>query len=850
MVRRRPFRHALAAILCGLLVPSLAFGQLAFAPFILTTGVDDPGSFVTLAESTTFGPSGSIFDYSTRIAAPKYIGPPPDHDDAIYTTTEDLTAESCASTTGSGLTLESTIQDTIENALTAGANNTVFLLPPSCKVQWYVNASSGTGAEYTVPSTVDDVQLYCADPTTCGIDIVYRTGVNNADNGLGPDYEGEVSKKAFAIGTSRPSGTGVSCSFDGSAFVYGEKLITTNGGCSIASSGASAWGPGDIIRLTTNDITGQGTGMSGASYTTRVSCIRDSSGNRFPPVEDPVVPAYEAACAGMPASGSNLVLLIDPPPFDYRGDAYYWGRPTASGGGLGEDFTDEGGATDQYEATSGHTITQIERVGSSRCGIVGAGVCGNGTETNNVVENFWFNGLGWDNEMMVGSGITDWPNAFGGGHYRDIFDGSGRSSLISFGKQTPAWESSSVSLHSTKFLGIGGNSKASGRILQINKTDPITIHVAASGNADLWDCCTDDGNPAEGRMVVFSKDVAEPIFAGQKFLFTREPDGFVAGSPGYWVITLTGVNDSTFEVDNTAGGWLTWHDDFAGGTLYLNQNSSNIQIVNNSFRAPLQHAIYQGSAGAVYAYNYVRSPLDEGVRGRGPFFHGNTGQSGNIFEGNDQDQGMITHDSANTSSDNWGEGTNNHFFKNRKVSRGSTNWPTGTATGNDYGHASVVGPQRNYNQYGFSNEFWSIFLNSSEGSVLNLPANQPIDDCDNNNTGDGSSACVDPGQLWNLAVHRNKCASCDFDTALDPLNTTTDTDTDSDENGEADSGLETAWSSEVGSEPTSIFFTEQPEFWTGDANLCDFGHIGAYYDDFTGTLCKIPAQYLYEATTP
>ena len=48
---------------------------------ILTPGLQDTGTppvdtFVTLAESTTFGPGGTIFDYSTRVVAPKEIVPP------------------------------------------------------------------------------------------------------------------------------------------------------------------------------------------------------------------------------------------------------------------------------------------------------------------------------------------------------------------------------------------------------------------------------------------------------------------------------------------------------------------------------------------------------------------------------------------------------------------------------------------------------------------------------------------------------------------------------------------------------------------------------------------------------
>jgi hypothetical protein len=828
-----------------------------------TTGTPPADTFVTLAESTTFGPGGSIFDYSTRIVAPKYIGPPPAHTDPIYlpANTLDLSASTCSATTGSGATLHSVLQNTIEShlSLAGGRKNSVILLPTGCAVNWYVTAA-GSGAEFTIPNTTDNLQFYCPPGNTvCGINQVIRTdsvavGNMHPDGYLSGSSAGEHRTRSFHVGDSRRTGI-TTCDITPTDEYCARVYQLT---CSLAISGASAWGPGDIVRIQSDPIPGQGT--DGYNYLTRVTCVEDSSG-----VRSPASDTSGELCGLLGAPGTNRVQVENPPPFNLHPDANWWGENdgttftncTNSSSCTATNFTDTYRPTAWIPGSPGSQgnpeMVQIERMGSSRCDIVATGVCGNGTASTGtaevIAENVWFVNLNWTMDLKIGGAVMRFLNAYGGGIYGGKFTGTAAPSAVEFGGTGAEAGSITVAGMTWENFWVE-NAKASGKILQVNKTNPVTIHVAGLSAHTIW------ASTGDTRLHI-TDGIGEPLFKDKQFVSTSGT--FTAGTPGYWVVRLDNVDGtvSGFDIDTTVGtGWASRFDQFGGGTMYANGFASNVQIYNNVFINPEQHMIMQGCTGCVYAANYLRNPPDESGQSRGPFHHGNAGSPGNIYEMNDQDSSIVTMDTSNRAPDDAGEGSNLVFYKNRRPSRGATTAPIGGSVFPDYGHSAVLGGQRGANQKGAANENWSIFLNAGHGAVINGTGTRGLTGCDNTDTSPYN--CLAPHQTVNNAVFRNKCGSCDLDGLIDGVdsnadgipdtrNTTTRTDILLTEDGENHLGLEVNWAAEVGEEPTSIFWREKPEWWCNEA--MDFGEMGAYYDNFSGTLGKLPAQIRYEGTT-
>lgn len=834
MVRRRTFRHALAAILGGLLVSGVAFGQLAFAPFILTTGVDEAGSFVTLADSTTFGPSGTIFDYSTRVAAPNPITPPVPGDFANSNTS--LMTGGCSS----DRTTQNALIELIDRDGSGDVSeDTVIWLPEDCKIQWFLTGTSNS-AEYTIANAWDDLMFHCADPTVCGIEMRFDS---LAQSGT------EIAKWAFGVGTGMISSPTQSCDWDDTyktEVAFGSKLVKVKASdCALSITGTDGdeWGPGDIVRITTARITGYGNVIP--TWLTRVTCVSDASNNRSP-ASDP-----GGLCDEI--TGANQIQLEDPLPMDYRTDAYYWG-----GAGVGTTFTPHPNDTgpDTYSATSGHEIHQLERAGTSRCGLVSPGICGNGTSTDFIPENVWFSGIGWDvTPQYVGGTYVRFPNAFGSGIYGGRVDGhAGRTAAFVVGGASGTdRESGRIAFHSMDWRATGHNSKYFGEILSITKTNPVTVTVAVASSSG-W-----------GEPMVGISDEANSDLAGKTFLVSSGT--YTSGTPNTRVMTLTGLDGTLatgIDIDTTPGGYMTNIDRYGGASYYTNPHSSNIQVVNNFFESPLQHAIMQGCQGCVYAYNYVITDGTKSVHGRGPFYHGNTGGCGNIFEGNDQDHPFILIDTSPGEATSpggehrVGEGCNHVYYNNRGTDTGSITWPDGATTSSEYYASSgVVLDVRQTSQNGASNERWGFLLNVGKAYAGTL------DDCDNYDGDTGANCAADhdddnqykPHLLYDLAAHRNRCygSGCNLDNYFEAtLNPTTNTDVTSDENGDNSntgaSAVPGAWSSEIGNEPDSLFFSSVPSFWCTQSGT--FGSsIGAYYDNFGGTPLKLPAQIRYEGGT-
>lgn len=297
-----------------------------------------PSNYVSLQESTTFGPSGTIFDLTTRVAPPTYISPPsanPADYDNEYTA---LKNASCSSDETTWNIFKAKLDGTGGDDF---ADSTLVWLPQSCHMRMYIDATKGDSAEETIPNTLDDVTFYCEDPALCSVEVVYRAGsyptsmITDGTAGDGQIAFGEQPQKhVFEIGTGKIGTAEQDCNWDSTftnAYVFGGRVVKLDASdCQITNAGATAWGPGDIARIQTNRITGYGQYVP--TWLGRVACVKTygtaaaNDGTLYP--NDPT-----GLCAGI--TEDNMIAFTDPLPMNYRPDAYYWGRATGSGGGLG-----------------------------------------------------------------------------------------------------------------------------------------------------------------------------------------------------------------------------------------------------------------------------------------------------------------------------------------------------------------------------------------------------------------------------------------------------------------------------------------------------------------------------------
>lgn len=792
-------------------------------------------SFVSLSESTTFGPGGSIFDATTRVVPKVYFGPPPSN--ASYANTETMT-DSCSS--------DSTTQNTLINLISAShannvADDTVIILPPSCRINLFLTAGYSDSVVVTLANKYDNVKLYCANKTTCGFrnNIASPLGYteNNRYTGL------QIGETGITAVSGSPS-----YSIDASAYAWGSKMLQSSSAIDVTDTGDGvAWGPGDIVEIRLGRITGYGSNTP--DWMTRITCIRDNSAN-----------VYGSDCGEI--TGNNQFQLADVPPLNLHPNAYFWGSD-----GLGSAFTphsSEGAAlSGTYAATSGHEIHQIERMGTTRCGVVGdETVCGRGTETNNVPENIWLENVSFTvADDVLGTRYLVGANWYGGGlHGVQVERTVGRVSAMTFGNRSTGWRVSHLSLHSMDWDGTGANVKCIGDIIAINATDPVTVDVATYSSTD----CGDDNGVDSGAPdwnepeTMFSWDVADSRLAGKRFLTTK---AFNSGTPNFERVTLTGFNATGLSpaLNTTVSGYAADIDRYGGASFYLNDSSSYVQVINSVFINTAQHMIMQGCAGCSYVANFVTSDPAEAEGGRGPFFHGNRSESGFTADLNDQNQPFILIDSGNAEPIGHGEGSNHAYCMNRKRVNPTVTWPQGTATGSNYGADALVA-LLSTGQNGAANDSWSFLLNSAETSLWS----GTIDNCDNNDRdGDDTTTCVtaayqpnEPpaGQLFEPAAYRNRCGTCNQDSNWrtgtgDPQWGTPYTDIRATEYGDATLTPGTPFTDERTGAPQSCFFTETPEFWCNESGAV--GQMGANWDDWDdlASLKKLPAQIRYEGTT-
>lgn len=792
-------------------------------PTLIGTSYPSP-EFISFETSTTFGVGGSIYDYSNRFAIPKEIGLPPTP--ASY-------ANQNTTLKDGGCSSDGTTQNAIKELLDGDgsgdvADDTAIWLPDDCKVKWFMDPTRNQSLELNISgggTKYDDIMLVCEDPDLCGLDLRYRawTGGSPADWNkwdwtAGDAYSNDGSEplQAVAITVGNAVATSLqSCNWTG-GYSLGAKKLETD--CTISLSGASAWGPGDIVRLSINDIAGFGT--LGSTYLTRVTCVRDNSGTLDPAV-DP-----GGLCDEI--TGNNQIQIEDPLPMGYGPNDYFWGVNS------GTSFDQYPSGSGTYADTSGHQVHQIERAGTSRCDLVGTGVCGNGTGTDQIVEGFVFYKMGWSIfPEYIGGTYIHIRGAFGTHIYGNEFDGRvGGNSMITVA--TSATEAGRTSIHSNLFDGGPFNSICFGEINAIRQTNPIEIDVLAEGcsfsSADDW--------------VGFTSDVTDTDLAGN--LFKKTPGTLVTGTPDIQTVTLDGVDGTCGTgicVDTTPGGLMVHMDNYAMAGIYM-KGASNTQIVNNRLPNTTQTMIMQsGSMQTTFAYNYKRATADF-RNGRGPFAHGNSYGSGNLMVMNDMDQAFVPLEESNRAPTDNGEGVNHLWYKNRCVQSTATTAPIGTSTFFDYSTRGDCFEVVYDDQWGAVNEDWNILLNVGEHVISgNTAIDEPSNNPDTNNADNTT-----PHLVYELAYHRNRSGTgIDQDDNFNGSNATTVRDNSGTDQDESDS-VPAGWSAEIGLEPTSIW--PKPAWWdTCTPSAMTFGQMGAYYDNLTGALSKLPAQIIAEGGT-
>ena len=759
--------------------------------------------FVSLSESITFGPGGTIADLTGRFAYPEYIEPKTDWTGWTENTT--LKDAGCSTNSDTWTALKS--------AITTASDNTRIWLPDDCKVLAFITPSVGGGAgNYVIPDSKDGLALYCDDPDVCGLELRYNASSSPQwDYTAGAANAAQLRNWLFSVGSSQSAAV-QSCPWSG-GYDIGTKRLSL--GCSVATTGGTAWGPGDIVRLTTTQIKGFGT--ANFNVLASVTCVDGATagtGDRS-----------GTDCTEL--TGDNQIQINNPLPMDYNPAGYFWGENA----GLG--FTtctnpSSCGTTlvpDTYAVTSGHTVGQVERKNGS-------------APTDNVAENIYFSGIGWSlYPEFIGGAYVRVLDGFNVHFYRNDFDARvGAQNVITTGGSGPG-EASHVSIHSSDFSYGSFKTTCYTEITRIAITDADTLTITYDNSSTC-----NFSNAGGDDSAAFTSDVDEPKLAGKARPKTASV--LVSTTPARRSITVdvdttVGVNECAEGSGDPCEGIVIDLDKFDNAMIYCNNRSSNIQVVNNVFHNATQSQIMQsGCSQYIFTNNYTTKDADFG-RGRGPFHHGNAGAPGHLFEGNDSSHAFQPFDGSNRRPTDNGEGVAHTWYKNRcrEVSTTGTVSGYGAVSGTCFNNSSTP-------QMGGSNEDWTIALNAGKEVVSGVMD----DDRNYNSSSPYPTTTAAPHNLYKMWWYRNRCTGtgCNQDDNFDAGNTSTVRDnsaTDQDEIATVPVG----WSGEIGEEPTSLFFTAKPEFWCDEA--LTFGEIGAYYDDFSGTLGKLPAQIRYEAGT-
>jgi hypothetical protein len=767
-----------------------------------TTGTPPVDTFVTLAESTTFGPGGTIADLTGRFAYPEYI--PPKTDWTGWTDDTSLKDGGCSA--------DDSTWNTFKTLTTTVADYTRIWLPDDCKILAFITPTTGGGSgDLVIPGSHDGLAIYCEDPDVCGFELRYDTsGSPQWDYTAGAANAAQLKNWLISVGSSQ-SPVEQSCTWTG-GYDTGTKKLEL--GCSVATSGDNTWAAGDIVRLTVDPI--EGFGSANFNVVAEVTCVDGSTSGT----------SDRAGTDCTELTGDNQIQINNPLPMDYNPTAYFWGA------NAGTNFTNctsqascgSTQVTDTYAETDGHTVAQIEQKSGT-------------DQTDEIAEDIYFVGVGWGlYPEYIGGAYVRVLDGFNVQFYRNDFDARvGAQNVITTGGSGPG-EASHVSIHSSDFSNGSFKTTCYAEITGIAITDANTLTITYDNSSTC-----NFSNAGGDDSAAFTTDVDEPKLAGKSMVKTASV--FVSTTPARRSFTVdldttTGVNECAEGTGDPCEGIAIDLDKYDNAMVYCNNRSSNVQLVNNVFYNSTQSQIVQsGCSQYVFVNNYTTK--DTTFRaGRGPFHHGNAGAPGHIFEGNDSSHSFQPFDGSNRRPTDNGEGVAHTYFKNRCREVATDSPATGgyTTSGTCFTNSSTA-------QMGASNEDWSILLNAGKEMVSGT-----MDNARNYDSSGYPTTTAAPHNIYRMWWYRNRCtgSGCNQDDNFDAVNTSTVRDnsaTDQDESATVPAG----WSAEIGEEPTSLFFTEKPEFWCNESFT--FGEIGSYYDNFSGTLGKLPAQIRYEGTT-
>lgn len=806
----------------------------------------EPSLFVSLSASELYGTAGSVFNYAERVSTPEPIPLPDLTLWDSYTQQTSMQDDVCS--TGE----DTTTWDAYTALVTAATGPTVIWLPDDCRVRQHLRPNTGGNSfDYTI--TKDYIVHRCADDATdCGFrqwlentDIVYP-GADTTGTPFDPEWDytrADVSRlsnqaRGITIGAGLPySGLSALDTLDwgdgsdagmAANYALGSYLLDIQEDIRTTGATGTYVGPGDIIRVMVNPVPNGG--ANGFQHITRVKCVDgvDDSGGANENVDQ----LGENCRSGL---GKNMIEMVDPLPMDYADNAYHWGN------------------------TIGHRVEILERVGSSRCGIVGsASVCGVSTETTRMTEGVAFYKVKWDRGPLytgeTGAGYFQLLNAFDTTFYRNDFETAAGGSVFTIGGSNNSAVGRTL-LFGNIFRDDPWKVICFAEVVSVGATNPATVTLYNSG-------CGFD-NLANNSRIGFSDEVAEPWLRGKTIKMASFVDN--GGSPSTVTVTLSNVNGTTgggLGADGGAfltggGGTAGELDDFAHSLYYCIKGSSNTQLISNALLGTNMGWIVEAGCTSHVAFANYSLHTPQQRTERADFHHSNANAPGSHTEMNDFDIAVTVYASSVTQA---GEGLHNTYFKNRgrdTSDPGITPWAGADARGR-----GTVDFQEQSNQQGATNEKFNFFENAWQdiaGSTSKI-------DCSDNTPPNGGSACTadePPYMLKYLGWHRNRAVAsgANLDDNFDQFgfdataNPTTDTDvTGSNTNGTLyeDDDVPTTYSDSAaaGEVATDIHYDAKPDWWDctgGTTPRMAFGEMGASYDDFNGgTLTALPILTLLE----
>ncbi|MBL8916104.1 MAG: hypothetical protein JNM17_35720 [Archangium sp.] len=588
------------------------------------------------------------------------------------------------------------------------------------------------------------------------------------------------------------------CAWTG-GYEMGGRRVQLDSTCAIASSGANAWGVGDLVYLETDTFPGvqpHGSPISTVPHrlSYRVTCVDGA----VPGPSDRVGTA--AGCSEL--TGDHQLQLDRPRLMDYRNGVYFMGGPSL------------------VNKPTGHVVRQMERVGTARGGA--------GTETNNLAEYVGFRNIKWyrpDGYLYnSGSAAIRFGRIADGWIVENEFQRWGNA-WLAFNE-----DSSRVLLLNNRYTAPVNRARCVGEVANMSANPSGDVRLTLFMDVSVSDCDV-QSDATEGR-VYLGPGVSEPSLRDR---IRRK--AFVSATttaPRTVTIDLPGVRAAGLTL--APGGLVSVLNNWNVASTYVNGPANSIHFVGEYYQGSRMGPLLQGgAAGVVMAYGWMEHADTEHCS-RGFFLHGNVSAPGTLVEGNRLDCPITPWATSNRGDD--GEGLNVTFFKNRLVNTGPERYPDGLTGAASWGGGGLTRGRfdiaEQTSQNGAANENFN-FLSNVFAEFFTLRT--AIDDVANDGNG---GAAVPPYALYMPTLLRNRCteAGCDLDDNLDTMPQSNPTTWAPDIRG-GDVGesprVPDAWRGEH--IPTSLYYRAdqlvngRPSWWCAEA--APFGAIGAHFDDLT-----------------